>query len=91
MWKPKSSQGVASLAMTLRMLQLHEPLPVRAAPRVIAAERLRRGAPVRLRAVRYHLAYALSEGLIEAVTVDGKVCYKLTEKGCSFLASLLGE
>jgi len=90
-WKPKSSQGVASLAMTLRMLQLHEPLPVRAAPRVIAAERLRRGAPVRLRAVRYHLAYALKVGLVEVITIDGKICYRLTEKGRSFLATLLGE
>jgi len=30
-------------------------------------------------------------GLVEVITIDGKICYRLTEKGRSFLATLLGE
>ena len=89
-WKPRSARATLSLALTLKLVGEMEPLPLRAAGRLLEEARAKRGAPIGQRAVRAHIEYALWAGYLTAEVRDGRVCLKLTERGRELVERVFG-
>jgi hypothetical protein len=89
-WRPRSARAALSLALTLKLVGEMEPLPLRAAGRLLEEARARRGAPIRQRAVRAHIQYALWAGYLTAEVRDGRVCLRLTERGRELVERVFG-
>jgi hypothetical protein len=89
-WRPRSGRATLSLALTLKLVGEMEPLPLRAAARLLEEARAKRGAPIGQRAVRAHIQYALWAGYLTAEVRDGRVCLRLTERGKELVERVLG-